>query len=65
MEKNEALLFRKPEDFTPEEIEEMNRKDAEYEAKYRAEDEAAVKGKCVDCKEKCSWYHETVKELGL
>jgi len=65
MEKNNASIFKRLEDFTPEQIEEMNRKEAEYEAKYRAEDEAAVNGKCAGCKEKCSWYHETVKELGL
>jgi hypothetical protein len=65
MKKNDASIFRKLEDFSPEELEEMERKDVELEAQYRTEDMAMINGRCVSCEEKCKWYHETMRELKI
>jgi len=41
-----------------EKLEQLDREEDEREVKLLAE-------KCVNCSEKCKWYNETVKELGL
>ena len=63
--KNDASIFRKPQDFSPQELEEMDRKEAELEAQYKAEDLAEINGRCIKCNEKCKWYYEIVEELKL
>ena len=65
MKKNDASIFRKTKDFSPQEIEEMERKETELEAQYKKEDMAEIRGRCAKCVEKCKWYQETIKELGL
>ena len=46
-------------------IEEMERKEAELDPRYKAEDVAEITGRCAACKEKCKWFQETIKELDL
>ena len=46
-------------------IRDRERKEAELDAQYKAEDIAEITGRCATCKEKCKWYTETVKELKL
>ena len=65
MKKNDASIFKKNDDFSPEELKEMERKEAELDAQYKAEDIAEITGRCATCKEKCKWFNETIKELGL
>ena len=65
MKKNNASLFKKTKDFSPQELEEMEKREVELETQYKAEDLAEIKGRCSNCKEKCKWYHETVSELKI
>jgi len=61
MKKNDVSIFKKTEDFSLEEQKEMERKEADLDAQYRAEDIEEINGKCVKCEKKCKWYKEIVK----
>lgn len=63
--KNNVSLFRKTEDFSPQELEEMEREEVKLEEQYKTEDMAEINGRCVKCSEKCNWYKEVIKDLGL
>jgi hypothetical protein len=65
MKKNDTSLFKKIEDLLPEELEEMEKREAELEAKYRNEDLAEIKGRCAKCTDKCIWYRQRKIELNI
>ena len=65
MKKNDASIFKKYNAFSPEELKEMEIKEAELDAQYKAEDIAEINGRCAACNEKCKWFQETIKELDL
>lgn len=52
-------------EMTPEEIEEDRKQVEQDNAEEEAKDAKFLKEKCPSCKEKCKWYHDTVKELGV